>query len=183
MTIIPLSVQYITATLNTTFLSREECEAQVTAYPGAKHKKLRTFEEAVEWLAPFGVTPVVNESNPPSTSSSRTASTVSSTATATSTNIPSAATAGPSRSSYRATLRAQRTATKPTPVDGTRIVYCDGACKGNGQTGSIAGVGVYWGVGDSRQVSPVEPSSLTDHCKEETSPSGVLARRRIIVQS
>lgn len=32
----------------------------------------------------------------------------------------------------------------------TYIVYCDGACKGNGQVGAIAGVGVWWGPNDSR---------------------------------
>lgn len=30
------------------------------------------------------------------------------------------------------------------------VVYCDGACKGNGQIGSVAGVGVWWGHGDPR---------------------------------
>jgi ribonuclease HI len=25
------------------------------------------------------------------------------------------------------------------------IVYCDGACKGNGQQGAVAGIGVWWG--------------------------------------
>lgn len=33
---------------------------------------------------------------------------------------------------------------------GWDIVYSDGACKGNGKVGSIAGVGVWWGVGDPR---------------------------------
>ena len=30
------------------------------------------------------------------------------------------------------------------------IVYCDGACKGNGSEGSTAGIGVWWGMDDSR---------------------------------
>lgn len=30
------------------------------------------------------------------------------------------------------------------------VVYSDGACKGNGKLGSIAGVGVWWGPDDSR---------------------------------
>lgn len=32
------------------------------------------------------------------------------------------------------------------------VVYSDGACKGNGQAGSVAGVGVYWGPNDPRSV-------------------------------
>jgi hypothetical protein len=30
------------------------------------------------------------------------------------------------------------------------VVYSDGACKGNGQVGSVAGIGVWWGPDDSR---------------------------------
>lgn len=30
------------------------------------------------------------------------------------------------------------------------VVYSDGACKGNGQVGSVAGVGVWWGRDDPR---------------------------------
>lgn len=30
------------------------------------------------------------------------------------------------------------------------VVYSDGACKGNGQVGSVAGVGVWWGPNDPR---------------------------------
>jgi ribonuclease HI len=33
---------------------------------------------------------------------------------------------------------------------GWDVVYSDGACKGNGQTGSIAGIGVWWGKDDPR---------------------------------
>lgn len=33
---------------------------------------------------------------------------------------------------------------------GWDIVYSDGACKGNGKPGSIAGIGVWWGANDPR---------------------------------
>jgi ribonuclease HI len=33
------------------------------------------------------------------------------------------------------------------------VVYCDGACKRNGQVDSVAGVGVWWGHEDPRSVS------------------------------
>lgn len=36
----------------------------------------------------------------------------------------------------------------------TIVVYCDGACKGNGKVGSVAGIGVWWGNNDSRCVIP-----------------------------
>lgn len=37
--------------------------------------------------------------------------------------------------------------------EGWDVVYSDGACKGNGQPGSIAGVGVWWGHNDPRYQS------------------------------
>ena len=37
-------------------------------------------------------------------------------------------------------------------VSGWDIVYSDGACKGNGKAGSVAGIGVWWGSNDPRQV-------------------------------
>jgi ribonuclease HI len=33
---------------------------------------------------------------------------------------------------------------------GWDVVYSDGACKGNGQEGSVAGIGVWWGGKDPR---------------------------------
>jgi len=33
---------------------------------------------------------------------------------------------------------------------GCDVVYSDGACKGNGKFGSVAGLGVWWGWHDSR---------------------------------
>jgi len=34
------------------------------------------------------------------------------------------------------------------------VVYTDGACSGNGQLGSVAGIGVWWGADDPRYVFP-----------------------------
>lgn len=45
----------------------------------------------------------------------------------------------------------------PAPAPGTRLVWTDGACQNNGKPGAIAGVGVYFGDGDARNVSePLE---------------------------
>jgi len=33
-----------------------------------------------------------------------------------------------------------------------QVVYSDGACKGNGKVGSIAGIGVFWRPNDPRSV-------------------------------
>ena len=38
------------------------------------------------------------------------------------------------------------------------VVYSDGACKGNGQVGSVAGVGVWWGPDDPRLETFIQSS-------------------------
>lgn len=40
------------------------------------------------------------------------------------------------------------------------VVYCDGACKGNGRVDSIAGVGVFWGPNDPRSVPIISTSQI-----------------------
>lgn len=44
----------------------------------------------------------------------------------------------------------KRTLTTSTNEDQSIVVYSDGACKGNGKEGSVAGIGVYWGTDDPR---------------------------------
>ncbi|KAI9570156.1 ribonuclease H-like domain-containing protein [Boletus coccyginus] len=46
------------------------------------------------------------------------------------------------------------------------IVYCDGACKGNGQPGSVAGIGVWWGHGDLRNIFERCPGTQTNNRAE-----------------
>ncbi|TFL03368.1 ribonuclease H-like domain-containing protein, partial [Pterulicium gracile] len=46
------------------------------------------------------------------------------------------------------------------------IVYCDGACPNNGNPGAIAGVGVWWGGGDSRNLSERCPGPQTNNRAE-----------------
>jgi len=41
-------------------------------------------------------------------------------------------------------------ATITTSSSAKQVVYCDGAAKGNGRTGAVAGVGVFFGHGDAR---------------------------------
>jgi hypothetical protein len=43
--------------------------------------------------------------------------------------------------------------TKAEDESACEIIYSDGACKGNGKPGSIAGIGVWWGHNDPRPVS------------------------------
>ncbi|KAJ7109830.1 ribonuclease H-like domain-containing protein [Mycena epipterygia] len=46
------------------------------------------------------------------------------------------------------------------------VVYSDGACKGNGQSGSVAGVGVWWGRDDPRNIAERCPGAQTNNRAE-----------------
>lgn len=46
------------------------------------------------------------------------------------------------------------------------VVYSDGACKGNGQHGAKAGVGIWWGPGDPRNIAERCPGDQTNNRAE-----------------
>ncbi|KAL0569981.1 hypothetical protein V5O48_011974 [Marasmius crinis-equi] len=46
------------------------------------------------------------------------------------------------------------------------VVYCDGACKGNGKEGSVAGIGVWWAHDDKRNMCKRCPGVQTNNCAE-----------------
>ncbi|KAJ3972292.1 ribonuclease H-like domain-containing protein [Lentinula raphanica] len=46
------------------------------------------------------------------------------------------------------------------------VVYCDGACKGNGKIGSVAGIGVWWGHDDPRNLAERCPGDQTNNRAE-----------------
>jgi hypothetical protein len=104
-----------TLSLRLTFMiSRDECEAQVKGFNGARYKKFTNATEA-EAFAGISVAPTADSLQK--------------------TSIPTVGGARP-----------------PCVEDegGWEVVYCDGACKGNGQKDSVAGVGVWWGRSDPR---------------------------------
>ncbi|CAA7268070.1 unnamed protein product [Cyclocybe aegerita] len=49
---------------------------------------------------------------------------------------------------------------------GWSVVYSDGACKGNGKVGSVAGVGVWWGPNDTRNIAERCPGDQTNNRAE-----------------
>ncbi|KAF9270840.1 hypothetical protein L218DRAFT_952907 [Marasmius fiardii PR-910] len=46
------------------------------------------------------------------------------------------------------------------------VVYCDGACKNNGTGKSTAGIGVWWGDNDKRNLCERCPGTQTNNCAE-----------------
>lgn len=59
---------------------------------------------------------------------------------------------GQNASNMPAVEKGKKRAVSPNVEDesGWDVVYSDGACKGNGKAGSVAGVGVWWGANDPR---------------------------------
>ncbi|KAF8131655.1 ribonuclease H-like domain-containing protein [Boletus edulis] len=139
--------------------TRADCEAQVKGFTGALYKKLSTEAEAVEFM-----------SAKPST-------------TQTSTSRDSAPIASTTKNVHTRPVGA-------TPEDekDCDIVYCDGACKGNGQPGSVAGIGVWWGHGDPRNIAERCPGGQTNNRAEliaivrilETTPR---LKRRLLIKT
>ncbi|KAF9056015.1 ribonuclease H-like domain-containing protein [Panaeolus papilionaceus] len=81
---------------------------------------------------------------------------------------------GPASSSVSAapsTSSAEAKLPKPTePLEddelGYLVVYTDGACKGNGKSGSVAGIGVWWGPNDPRNIAERCPGDQTNNRAE-----------------
>ncbi|KAI0799589.1 ribonuclease H-like domain-containing protein [Irpex lacteus] len=159
----------------------EDCQAQVDGFSGARHKKVRTYEEAKAWLASHGVALEEQASpSPPSTPLAGPSVPKSSKPTSTSTSEgrtvqpkPSPSSkeprAGPSQRANRLVgsgTKLPEQSTAYVSVIEPTVVNCDGACKGNGQPGSVAGVGVFWGEGDERNIAERCPGAQTNNRAE-----------------
>lgn len=112
---------------------RAECEAQVKGFAGSIYKKFKTTSEAESFI---GIVP-----------SASAASTVPSTSKTRAEPYPKTRPT-PSQSS-----KGKQKALEPQTADRSSwlTVYSDGACKGNGQPGSVAGIGVWYGLNDPRR--------------------------------
>lgn len=120
------------------YLTWEECEAQVKDFPGAAFKKFSTRTEAEAFAA--------GKLDVSSASAGK--------AQLTSTGHQ------PITSALQSTLAPDADAKE------FDVVYCDGACKGNGQVGSIAGIGVWWGHNDPKNLSERCPGDQTNNRAE-----------------
>ncbi|KAF7303056.1 Ribonuclease H [Mycena kentingensis (nom. inval.)] len=126
------------------FNTWDECEEYTKNYPGSSYKKFNTYAEAVAF---------VQGQVAASTSSNRVPAPASN-AIATTSVAPAAEASSSKRKSSDLT---------------DRIVICtDGACPGNGKTGSVAGVGVWFGENDARNISERLPGAQTNNCAELT---------------
>lgn len=155
--------------------SRDECEAQVKGFLGAKYRKFMDVEEAEAFAgAAVRSSPERRSQSPvkaaPSTTTTpRRASPYRRPEPAPETTpaTPRIHRASRSKKPTRiASLSPTRTLPRNPAADWTQraaspditdestwdVVYSDGACRGNGKPGSVAGIGVWWGRNDPRYV-------------------------------
>jgi len=158
-------------------VTREDCQEQVDGYPCAKYKKLRTVEEAEAWIlgsasqsGPVeqrGVPYPVRSKTKPANSSLDRASAIIWSQSSEQVRVSSSPSTikptptiqsdsrfqpafGPSNDRPRAAAEPSRVTASSLSVLAEDVVYTDGACSGNGQYGSVAGIGVWWGPYDTR---------------------------------
>ena len=154
------------------FVTREDCREQVHRYPHAVFKKVKTFDEAKGWVNKNhvgslpGPEPVQRGGAPhPTTTSDEPADSLpslsqtshSTSSQSTITPTPTTELGGKSHGRSKAPLKARAGPSKHTEPSSSstvfeNVVYTDGACSRNGQAGSVAGIGVWWGPSDPRYV-------------------------------
>ena len=106
------------------------------SFPGAKHKRFKSLAEAEAFAASGNITVASSSSSHKATPSQRTHRTKP----------------YPETRPTSASAKGKGRALEPSTADrsGWLTIYSDGACKGNGQANSVAGVGVWWGPDDER---------------------------------
>ncbi|RPD56755.1 ribonuclease H-like protein [Lentinus tigrinus ALCF2SS1-6] len=155
-----------------------ECQQQVSGFTGNKHQKFPTLEQAKAYLAQHGAT----NGNSTSAASSSAAAAPPTSRKGHGSKPYERPTPTNGKSEEKTRGSNSRWAALTTEViedeSGWDIVYSDGACKGNGKAGSIAGVGVWWGRDDPRNIAERCPGGQTNNRAEliaivrvlETSP-------------
>ncbi|KAI9178685.1 hypothetical protein H9P43_005347 [Blastocladiella emersonii ATCC 22665] len=159
------------------FTTWAACEAQVKGFSGPVFKKFTSHAEAAAFASGSGVSASTSRSSGTSSSSSS-RSTPYSRPTPSTSKLSSSSSADPpvhyavSAWTFDPTDLVQPTTARRTTATisgaeyaasafpsagnggkGPTVVYTDGSCMGNGQRGGRAGIGAYFGPGDSRNIS------------------------------
>ena len=145
-----------------TLVIREDCREQVDGYPCARYKKLRTLEEAEAWMQPAVPYPIKQNIKRANHSLGKSRTSIGSQRNG---RVPASSSSSTVELAAPGQSRSQSTATDPSSsrshatagpsrmsAIAEDVVYTDGACSGNGQLGSVAGTGVWWGLDDPRYV-------------------------------
>ncbi|KAH7886221.1 ribonuclease H-like domain-containing protein [Phlebopus sp. FC_14] len=164
---------YLTWLVATISEDADECEAQVKGFAGAIYKKLTTEADARDFL--LGKT------------STTSTTTVAPASTSKPVPLPVPLT---SRTTVHTDSNAASNGVESSAKGGVDFdaVYCDGACKGNGQSGSVAGIGVWWGHNDPRNISERCPGDQTNNRAELIAIVRILEtvpplKRRLVIRT
>ncbi|KAI0746188.1 ribonuclease H-like domain-containing protein [Earliella scabrosa] len=152
----------------------DECQQQVNGFMGNKHQKFPTMEQAQTYLAQHGVATPSTSASPAAAAPAASNGSVAAASNrlaqsrqhgAKPYSKPQANAADKPHSSGSSKWAALTTEVIEDE-SGWDVVYSDGACKGNGKAGSIAGVGVWWGPNDVRNVAERCPGGQTNNRAE-----------------
>ncbi|EPQ57724.1 ribonuclease H-like protein [Gloeophyllum trabeum ATCC 11539] len=118
---------------------RSDCESQIKGFPNAKYQKFNTAAEAEAFVHGGPVAAPRGQTPAPVVVASK----------------------------PDVTSPPQAVIQKPEEDEvGWDVVYSDGACRGNGKDGALAGIGVWWGRNDPRNLSERCPGDQTNNRAE-----------------
>ncbi|XP_066918467.1 ribonuclease H1-like [Clytia hemisphaerica] len=124
------------------YMTWAECESQVKGFHGARYKKFGSEQEAQSFIDE------VSSSN----SSLGVRRTQTFKAKSQNTAFPGSVTALSKRTKL-IEARSLSTQASSSSTSSKPVVYTDGCCRGNGRSGAIGGIGVYWGPDHPRNIS------------------------------
>lgn len=136
-----------------------ECQAQVNGFSNPLFKKFHDLESAREWVGIPKRTLDSDAQLPPSKRHEKTKASFSSSSSSDPSVISSIIPTSKSQASVDTPHEQMQSTTE-------HVVYTDGACRGNGRAGSLAGVGVWWGNNDHRNISERCPGVQTNNRAE-----------------
>ncbi|KAJ2448449.1 hypothetical protein EV183_005433 [Coemansia sp. RSA 2336] len=140
-----------------------ECKAATQGFPGAVFKKFTLEQEAAAFVSNKPMAPSVGSSQPAAAVDVRSRA------------GPYARSVGRKRPGHNA---ASGQPSLPTPLAGETAefitVYTDGASSRNGQKGARAGIGVYFGDGDPRNISEPLPGDATRQTNQRAELMAIL---------
>ncbi|KAG8979847.1 hypothetical protein FRB90_007877, partial [Tulasnella sp. 427] len=157
--------------------ANNECKAQVDGFPRAEYKRFGNLKDAENFIGvayietSLTLTAQTYEDSPsPSSAPSTPSRHPIPSSSAIGVPIPSSASRfnpyTPAVAVSKVKTKVETASTDRRPADEWITAYTDGACRGNGAAGAVAGVGVWYGDNDPRNVSERCPGAQTNNRAE-----------------
>ncbi|THH17906.1 hypothetical protein EW146_g2995 [Bondarzewia mesenterica] len=142
----------------------DECQVQVKGFSGPIFKKFHDLQSARDWIASDASTyPSKRQEFEVASPHSNVINPVTSSLVAVTAVKPNQ---GASMSIQSIMVEATNGERRTSNRGDEDVIYTDGACRGNGMVGSVAGVGVWWDHGDARNISERCPGTQTNNRAE-----------------